>query len=267
MCYNTRISREKAELEYWYKVKALLGELEENDELVYNHANGWGHPNMWILPQEHKKNLVAAKWGLMPSKEVGAEFKAYFAKNRGAYGGLNSRADNLFTINLYRNSIIGKRCIVPVDGFFEPHTTPAKEKGKPVKVPFYFKKRDDSPINLAGIYSVTSDKMITFSVITKEATPLFAEIHNQPSNKYGDFRRPVVLDDNEAEYWLEDGHNADDIYDIIDNDLPDHEFNAWPVTRDLYKAKGLEADNIKQIDYKEIAIDYEGKPEQPDLFG
>lgn len=129
--------------------------------------------------------------------------------------------------------------------------------------------QDGGTVNLAGIYNQTKDGMVTFSVITRVATPLFEEIHNAPSNKHGDFRRPVILDDQEVEYWLEEGHDADDIYDIIDNDLPDYEFNAWPISKDLNKRKGEDdrPDLIDVVHHTEIEIDYEGKPAQPDLFG
>lgn len=258
MCYSTRVTRKAGELENYYKIKALFGEMPETEELVYNHAHGFAHPNMWIIPQQKPTNMIPAKWGLMPSVEKGADYKEYFKKNFKAYGGLNSKSEKIFTYPLYRNSIITKRCVIPVDGFFEPHTTPAKVKGKPFKVPFYFEQVDKKPINLAGIYTITNDKMVTFSVLTKKATPLFGLIHNQPSNEDGSFRRPVVLEDNEAKYWLEQGHDADDIYDIIDNDLPDHEFSTWPISKDLNKrnGEGDRPDIIKKINYEEITIEY-----------
>lgn len=258
MCYGTRIVRKAEQLEFYFDIERALGEMTPNTELVYNHANGWAHPNMWILPQQKKGFMIPAKWGLMPSSAIGKDYKDYFAKNRGAFGGLNSRAGNLFSVPLYRDSIITRRCVIPVDGFFEPHTTSVKVKGKPYKVPFYFTRKDGGPINLAGIYTITADKMVTFSVITREATPLFEMIHNQPSNKYGDFRRPVVLEDNEVAYWLQDDHNAAYINDIIDNDLPDHEFDTWPISKDLNKRNGEDdrPDIIEKVAYDEIEIRY-----------
>lgn len=258
MCYGTRVVRKAEQLELYYDIEKALGEMDPATELIYNHANGWAHPNMWILPQQKKGYMIPAKWGLMPSSAFGNDYKEYFAKNRGAFGGLNCRADNLFSVQLYRDSIVGKRCVIPVDGFFEPHTTPVKVKGKAYKVPFYFTKKDGNPLNLAGIYNVTADKMVTFSVITKEATPLFEMIHNQPSNKYGDFRRPVVLDDNEVDYWLQDDHDVEYINDIIDNDLRDHEFDAWPISKDLNKrnGEGDRPDIIERVEYEEIEIIY-----------
>lgn len=259
MCYNTRATRKIGEIEDYYEIERLLGEQEEKEyELIYNQANGWSHPNMWILPQQRKGHVIPAKWGIMPSTANGADYKDYFAKNRGAFGGLNLRCEDIFYNSRYADNIFTKRCVIPVDGFFEPHTTPVKVKGKPFKVPFYFKRKWDKPMNLAGIYNVTKDKMVTFTVFTRKATDLFEEIHNQPSNKHGDYRRPVVLEDGEAEYWLEDHIEQDEIVDILENDLHDSEFETWPISKDLYKrnGEGDRFDIIERVDYEELVIDY-----------
>ncbi len=257
MCYSTRATRKVGELEDYYEIERLLGEQEEREyELIYNHANGWAHPNMWILPQQRKGHMIPAKWGIMPSTAEGTEFKEYFKNNRGAYGGLNLRSEDVFNHYMYGDNVFTKRCIIPVDGFFEPHTTLVKVKGKPFKVPFYFRRIKDKPMNLAGIYNVTKDKMVTFSIFTKKATPLFEDIHNQPSNKYGDYRRPVVLEDGEAEYWLEDDLDKDDLIDLLDNDLPDFEFKTWPISKDLHKADSDRPVIIEKVVYEELAIDF-----------
>ncbi len=259
MCYSTRITKKVGELEDYYEVERLLGEQEDQEfELIYNHAHGWAHPNMWVLPQERKGFLIPAKWGIMPGNSAGADFKEYFAKNRGAFGGLNLRSEDIFHNYRYQDNIFSKRCVIPVDGFFEPHTTPLKVKGKPFKVPFYFKRRDNKPMSLAGIYNVTKDKMVTFSIFTNKATPLFEVIHNQPSNKHGDFRRPVVLQEGDIEYWLEDGLDKEEIIDIMDNDLEDAYFDTWPISKDLHKrnGEGDRPDIIDKVEYEEIDIKY-----------
>ncbi len=258
MCYGTRVVRAAKQLELYYKVDRIYGPMQPKDELVYNHANGWAHPNMWILPQQRVGKMIAAKWGIMPTTANGALYKDYFAQNRSAFGGLNLRSEAIFSHYMYSQNIFSKRCIIPVDGFFEPHTTLTKVKGKAFKVPFYFKRKDDKPMNLAGVYNLTKDKMVTFTIFTSKATPIFEEIHNQPSNKHGDFRRPVVLDDSEAAYWLEDDLEQEQLIDIMNNDVPDYEFDAWPISKDLHKrnGEGDRPDIIERVDYEEVAIKY-----------
>ena len=54
MCYGTRVVKTIKELEDYYDREAIYGEMEPGTELTYHYANGFSHPNMWILPQERK---------------------------------------------------------------------------------------------------------------------------------------------------------------------------------------------------------------------
>jgi len=261
MCYSTRQIRKKEELERKLEVQALIGKDHQMDlELIYFHANGWNHPLMWIIPQEEPNKITPGMWGIMPSKNKGVDYKEYF-KNYKTFGGLNAKSEKLFDHFIYRYSWEHKRCIIPVDGFFEPHTTPVKVKSKPFKVPFYFNRKDGEPIYLAGIYTTTVDGYNTFTVLTKDATPMFAQIHNDK------FRRPIIINDQDVDAWLANGNTEDDVQNLIDDDLWEGELEAYPITKDLY-SRTIDSnrdDIIEKVDYNEVAIDYPGKPK--DLFG
>lgn len=249
MCYNTRVSRKKKELEAYYSVIALVGEMDENEELVYNQANGFAHPNMWIIPQEKPQNMIPVMWGLIPHYKMGADAKAFYKETIRYGSGLNAKSEKLFESNNYKNSALTRRCIIPVDGFFEPHRI---EKGKPYSIPFYFHRKDKNPINLAGIYAVTPDKLITFTILTKAATPLFAKIHNKK------FRRPVILQDDDVEVWLDSSLSKSGVQAVIDDDMADAELNAYPISKDLYKrgGEGNREDIIEKVAYEDLEIDY-----------
>src|SRR5690606_20877172 len=221
MCYGTRVIKKAEELKNHFKIKAIYGDLEKDTELVYNYANGFAHPVMWILPQEKRGYMIPVMWGLIPPYELGANAQEYYKKTLPYGSGLNARSEKLFDSNNYKTSVFRRRCVIPVDGFFEPHT--AKKNGKDFNVPFYFSPKNEGMINLAGIYAVTPDKMVTFTVLTKEATPLFARIHNKKQ------RRPVILKDDDVERWLDDTLKANDILEIIDNDLTDGSIYAYPI--------------------------------------
>ncbi|WP_420400967.1 SOS response-associated peptidase [Flagellimonas sp.] len=251
MCYGTRVVRKAQELEVFYNVTKLLGEEQLELDLQYFHANGWSHPLMWVIPQEKPNRITPAMWGIMPSKNKGADFKEYF-KNYKTFGGLNAKSEKLFDHFIYRYSWEQKRCIIPVDGFFEPHTTPVKVKGKPFKVPFYFKRKNDDPISLAGIYTTTSDGWNTFTVLTKDATPMFEQIHNEKK------RRPVIIDDENLDSWLMDDMDLDDVQQMIEDDLWEGELEAYPITKDLY-SRTIDSNRdeiIERVDYEEIEISY-----------
>lgn len=250
MCYNTRITREAKELENWYKIKRLLGEMDENEELIYNSANGFAHPYMWIIPQEKPNNMLPVKWGLIPHYKKDVDPKEYYKETIRWGSGLNAKSEKLFDSNNYKNSALTKRCIIPVDGFFEPHRI--ENVKKPFSVPFYFHRKNDDPVHLAGIYAVTPDKMVTFTILTKEATPLFAKIHNKK------FRRPVILQDADIDVWLDSTLSESDVMDVINDDLPDLSFEAYPISTDLYKrsGEGDRPDIIDKVEYEEIEIEY-----------
>ena len=249
MCYNTRVSRKKKALEAHYRIKALVGEMGEDEELVYNQANGFAHPHMWIIPQEKPKNMIPVMWGLIPHYKLGANAKEYYKETVRYGSGLNAKSEKLFDSNNYKNSALTRRCIIPVDGFFEPHRI---EKGKPYSIPFYFHRKDNAPINLAGIYAVTPDKLVTFTILTKAATPLFAKIHNKK------FRRPVLLQDDDIDVWLDPSLSEREVQNVIDDDMADADLNAYPISKDLYKrgGEGDREDIIEKVDYADIEFEY-----------
>ena len=250
MCYNTSIIRKKEELEKIYKIKALIGDLEEDSELIYNSANGFSHPHMWIIPQERPNNMIPVMWGLIPHYKLGKDAKNYYKETIKYGSGLNAKSEKLFDSNNYKGSALTRRCIIPVDGFFEPHRI--ENVSKPYSIPFYFERKDNKPFNLAGIYAVTPDEMVTFTILTKEATPLFAKIHNKKK------RRPVILNDSGIDLWLDNTLTEKAIKEVMGNDMKDSDMNAYPISLDLYKRNGEgDRDDItERVDYKDLEIDY-----------
>src|SRR5690606_35675939 len=203
MCYAISLTRSVKTLERHYDVENLLGKVEPEKDLTYYHANGFSHPLLWIIPQEQRNTIISSRWGITPSNKLGAEHVDYYKEAVRFGGGLNAQSEKLFDHFIYKNSAMSKRCIVPVTGFFEPHTAPKK-----FKVPFYFERKDQNLINLAGVYTITKDGYHTFTILTKPATPLFAKIHN---TKY---RKPVILNDSDIEVWLDGSLAENDIKEV-----------------------------------------------------
>ncbi len=259
MCYSTRQTRKKSELSKIFDAVPLEGTQEEL-ELIYFHANGWSHPIMWMIPQEDPGKLVAARWGIMPSTERQDNYEAYFKQNLKSFGGLNAQSEKLFGYYAQRYQPLQKRCIVPVDGFFEPHNTHVKVKGKEFKVPFYIHRKNNDPICLAGIYSTNADGRNTFTLLTRQALPdedaLLYKIHNKEPQT--ERRRPVILKDEDVESWLHQGNTAYDVLQIINDDLWEGELEAYPVTKDLY-SRAVDSNReeiIDKVQYNEVSIAY-----------
>lgn len=247
MCYETRIVEPAKQLESYYNVTKLLGKRPLDQELVYHHAKGFTHPLLWIIPQEAKQHITPSMWGIMDSRQLGADHAQYYKDSIRFGSGLNAQSEKLFDHFIYKHSAFTKRCVIPVNGFFEPHTAEKK-----FKIPFYFERTNGALISLAGIYTVTKDGYNTFTILTKQATPMFAKIHNEKN------RRPVILNDDDIDVWLDPTLTEDEIQEVIDQDMDDTGLRAYPVSKDLYSPKvdSNRPDIIEKVDYAELKIAY-----------
>ncbi len=137
-----------------------------------------------------KKELKLMKWGLSPA----------FSKTLI----INSRGETIEEKALFRNSFYTKRCIIPVDAFFEWK----KDAGKKIKHSISLK--NISLFSLGGIYSSFTDikGAITdcFSIITVSPNDLVSTLHN---------RMPLILSDNDLELWLNKDSNIEDIRKLL----------------------------------------------------
>ncbi len=84
----------------------------------------------------------------------------------------------------FRDAYRRRRCIVPVDGFFEWKAI----KGQKAKQPYAIAMKDGSPFGIAGIWEnwrdPASEWVRTFAILTTDANDLVADIHD---------RMPLIL--------------------------------------------------------------------------
>ena len=171
MCFHTSISHPTRKVEQQLKVKLSDERFRDLFDTPNYHLNGFAHPNMLLIPQERSEVLAPGVWGIVPSYKKAEEIKPYYKEAVKYGGGLNARSEKLFDHFIYKDVIETQRCIIPVSGFFEPHDYQKK------KYPYYIKNAQNELLCLAGIYTKI-DTYITFSIITKKASPLFERIHN-----------------------------------------------------------------------------------------
>ncbi|WP_418510951.1 SOS response-associated peptidase [Corallibacter sp.] len=224
MCFHTSQTKKTTELENRFDVSLVDDSIREYFDVPRYHMNGFSHPNMLVIPQEKSNVLAPGVWGIVPNNKSKEEIKPYFKEAVKYGGGLNARSEKVFQHFIYRSSIMENRCIIPVSGFFEPHDY------KGVKYPFHFKDKENKPLALAGLYTVI-DAFITFTILTKDASPLFAKVHNKKN------RQPVILDDENTHNWLSTDLNENDIKDILKFTYPEDSLDAYSVSRDLFSPK------------------------------
>ncbi len=139
-----------------------------------------------------------------------------------------------------------QRCLVPTTGFFEHKDTGGKKK-----TPYFIKTTDGPVFFIAGLYNYsplpnpeTGEVIGTFTVITREANPLMASIHNDGPNSH---RMPMLLSKEHLFKWLDPNLTDEGIRDILSFEFPDSRMEAWPVNT-IRTRKADDASVIQRID-------------------
>jgi putative SOS response-associated peptidase YedK len=113
---------------------------------------------------------------------------------------INARADKVTTSPAFRSSAKTKRCLVPMNGWYEWRANPETPAGKKArKTPFYMSPGDDELICMAGLWSVwrpdkAAEPLLSCTIITTDAVGELAEIHD---------RMPLMVDERDWDRWLD----------------------------------------------------------------
>jgi putative SOS response-associated peptidase YedK len=137
-----------------------------------------------IRQVERHRELSMMRWGLVPiwSKDPKAGPPL-----------INARADTVATKPSFRTAFKKRRCLIPVDGFYEWQKTGAK-----TKQPFYIRMAKDHPFAFAGLWEhwrgADSSAIDSCTIITTDANDTLRPIHD---------RMPVILPEDEYDKWLD----------------------------------------------------------------
>jgi len=226
MCYNTKLTSKVANLEKWLGVGLYPkqeGARELFDRPVY-HNSGFLHANQLIIPEEAPDYLITAKWGIAPETVRPEELKTYYKEQYKVGQGLNAQSEKVFGYyyQYFNRAILHRRCIIPVDGFYESHKLPNK-----VSVPFHIKRKDEGILALAGIYSVLAGGLCTFTILTRKASSLFQELHNSKK------RQPLILDENTTKTWLHKTTSQAQLKGLLSYECNTQQLDVYPISRDF----------------------------------
>jgi putative SOS response-associated peptidase YedK len=174
----------------------------------YNIAPGQMVP---VIIANSPRQIVLMRWGLIP----------HWAKDeKTAYKMINARVETLTQRPAFRGLLSHNRCLVPASGFYE-----WQGEGRD-KTPYYIHPQDDQYLGFAGLYDVwhrrDGEDLYTFTIITTEADPFMARLHN---------RMPVILARELEESWLDPAlTQAQDLLDVLSHSTG-LELEAYPVSR------------------------------------
>ncbi|HLV15734.1 MAG TPA: SOS response-associated peptidase [Xanthomarina sp.] len=243
MCFHTSQIKKVSKLEKHYKVTLTNPKLRETFNIPRYHLNGFAHPKMLIIPQEEPSVITPGIWGIIPNNKKVAQISNYYKEAVRYGGGLNAQSEKLFNHFIYKHAVFSKRCLIPVTGFFEPHEYKSK------KYPFHIKRKDNEVLSLAGIYT-SIEEVLTFTILTKPASPLFAKIHNKKN------RQPILLSQATEQNWLEDNLTENQIKELLNSPYPEEELSTYTVSRDLFspKVNSNTPTITEEIKYEGVAI-------------
>jgi putative SOS response-associated peptidase YedK len=147
-----------------------------------------------VVADRDVRRIRAMRWGLLPHW-VKADADGRPVQKAQL---INARAETVTTSPAYRAAAEHKRCLVPMDGYYEWKPNPdTPKRGR--KTPYFFYRPDGRPLLVAGLWSVwrpdgKSDPVLTCTVITTAPPARFAEVHD---------RMPLVLDPDDWDRWLD----------------------------------------------------------------
>jgi len=161
---------------------AIVDGMNVRDSRVHNYPPRWNAaPSQELLGirRNHRNGEVSLdplRWGLIPN---------WCNDPTGGRKPINAKCETVQDLPSFRDAYRTRRCIVPVDGFFEWKAI----KGQRAKQPYAIAMKDGSPFGLAGIWENWKDPasgewIRTFAIITTDSNELVADIHD---------RMPVIL--------------------------------------------------------------------------
>jgi len=236
MCYTATQTSKAYEYQDYYN--ASMARLEDIEIMqTWYKADGFAHPKLLVLlDHDGHRQLELQQWGLMPSWN-----KPFKEMLKLAKGNLNARAETIREKTSFKNSIKAKRCIIPVNSFFEyKHVGEGKEKET---LPYLIHPVNQKFFNLAGIYShyfnpETREWITSFAIVTEPANTFMADIHNRNEN---DKRMPLMLSNDLISDWINPASSPGLIDEILQYSCDDSHLAAYRIRQDLKKAENDES--------------------------
>jgi len=202
------------------------------------HIGGFDFPKAPIITDKKPKEIVLFKWGLIPYW-VKDENYANNIRQRTA----NARAETIYEKPAFRNAAKNKHCLVLADGFFEWRWIGGKS------FPYYIHLKNHKPFSMAGLWEkwknpLNNDEVDTYTIITCDANPLMAKIHNKKQ------RMPVILKEDNWNKWIQNTDKEESLNLLKPYNEDDME--AYTISK-LITAKDQDPnvpEVIKPFDYK-----------------
>ncbi|HEY3705172.1 MAG TPA: SOS response-associated peptidase [Terracidiphilus sp.] len=204
----------------------------------YNVAPQTFQPIVRLNEETGERELASLRWGLVP----------FWSNNaRIAYSTINAKAETLATSPTFREALKRRRCLIPLDGFYEWQTINARSKQT-----YAVNLKNSNLFAVAGLWDRWKDKatgqaLETFTLITTDPNELMEPFHN---------RMPVIVPAADYERWLAPADPERLPVDVL-RPYPEEEMAAWKV--------GASVGNVRN-DSPDLIAPAEDGPVQATLF-
>jgi putative SOS response-associated peptidase YedK len=161
---------------------------------------------------------------------------------------INAKCESVHSLPTFRDAYRSRRCIIPVDGFFEWLAI----KGQKAKQPYAIAMKDGRPFGLGGIWENWKDPTSgewtrTFAIITTDANALVANIHD---------RMPLILAPSDYGEWLSDHPDPRELM----RPFPASPMRMWPVSTRVNKPENDDPDIVRPLALEESVEQPDGLP-------
>src|SRR6516164_8005034 len=211
---------------------AFVDGMNVRDSRVSNYPPRWnGAPSqdLLVIRRNNDTGVVSLdplRWGLIPH---------WCQDRQGGRKPINAKCETVHRLPMFKDSYRRRRCILPVDGFFEWKAI----KGQRAKQPYAIAMKDGRAFGIAGLWEnwndPTSGEWIrTFVVITTDANELVAQIHN---------RMPLILASADYARWLGDDPDPRDLL----RPFPAERMRMWPISTRVNKPENDDPSIVEPI--------------------
>lgn len=226
MCGRARLSSDVSEIKLVFSIPP--------ERPTPNFAANWNVAPTDTLPivrydsAARQRSLDLMRWGLVP----------YWAKDiKIGFSTINAMAETVAAKPVFREAFKRRRCLVPVDNFYE-----WKKLDTKTKQPYAIALADRSIMALAGLWeswrSPAGETLRSFTIVTTTANELCAPIHN---------RMPAILPPPAWPAWLGEEDAAPADLAALLAPYPASGMTCWPVSARVGNVRNNDAELVEPV--------------------
>ncbi len=225
MCGRARLSSDVSEIKLVFSIPP--------ERPPPNFAASWNVAPTDSLPvvrydaRAGERSLDVMRWGLVP----------FWAKDtKVGFSNINAKAEGVDTRPAFREAFQRRRCLVPLDNFYE-----WKKLGKE-RQPYAVALADRRLMAMAGLWeswrSPTGERLRSFAIVTTVANELLAPVHD---------RMPVILGPEHWPLWLGEATANPARLKALLIPYPAEDMVIWPVDRRVGNVKNNDPSLIEPV--------------------